>query len=484
MKNKFIISGLATAILCLLVGCNGGAVTSSEEAPSVEAPSEETPSEEAPVARDVIKTTLEGLRNGFAFDGDVNLKATYENTSLGETVSQRPVQYTYENAEKTAIQRKIYSIEEDGTKYLDDNEVLVEGEDGSAYYMELDYTNKVAEIQAVDSLDTPINYGLELGNPFAYIIESDFTKVNDTTYSLSKEKAAFFVSKLFGFLDDVFYTIPQEATFTFENETLKNIKIIPGTLDDQITIGYSTEPYTVSAVVDLDISDIGTARVDVPEVKEHKPEHDALGVALKKFGKNYTTKAKYTQVTTNLMNLQMSKFDYYYNMYFADDYLFYQAGYDKDATSYNKVNDVLLSYDDDGTFTAYGLNEVNNTWTQQAAASNGLSPYSNLYTYYLIPEIANVAPEIFEYNEKTGLYECCDELIGHIGAYCFIPPLENEEPYNGYGDKCTIKLEGDTITQIVISFYYNNSFNEMVGTFTFDYSDFGTTTLPSDIVVA
>ena len=99
------------------------------------------------------------------------------------------------------------------------------------------------------------------------------------------------------------------------------------------------------------------------------------------------------------------------------------------------------------------------------------------------PIIAGVAPEIFEYDAEEDAYHICKEIAPYIGYDCFVPAIAAPQELIGYGTVCTIKLSVGIIDVIIVEFYYNNSFVERIGTITLDFSNIGTTSLPSDIII-
>ena len=163
--------------------------------------------------------------------------------------------------------------------------------------------------------------------------------------------------------------------------------------------------------------------------------------------------------------------------------MLYRPAYWADDPSYYE-SDVILTYDKDGTFTTYGWQDDIQSFTRQGAASNGLMDYDNKELWELIPEIDDVAPEIFDYDSENDVYVCCDELVAFIGSECFIPLLDVDPEFNGYGTNCEIKLgEDGNIETITVVATVNNSFQVAQIEYVLEFTNIGTTTLPSDAIL-
>lgn len=432
----------------------------------------------------VITDMLDGLRNGFKVESNINLLGTPHDDVYDPVTQIYHANYIFQNTGMVATQATIIVEEEDGTSYVAMNDLLKEGEDGSGFFLDLTYENKVIETQAIDDTGAVANFGLYYGNPFAYINESDFTKIDDSTYSLSREKASFLSTRLFGILDDVFYALIEETTFHLENGKLNTIYLKPVAVDTTIQMGYENIEVIIDSSAELKISEIGTAKVNAPVVKEYKTEHDTLATALKAVGNNYTLIVKENVDETNLLNYAESNEYYESHYYFADDYLLWRPGYLEEYPEYDAASDVVIKLNENNSVTGYGLDSVTNTWTTAALFSNQLSGVNDNTVDVFRPIVSGVAPEVFEYDAEKDEYHICSELAPYIGYDCFVPAITAPQEVEGYGTDCTIKLENGMIDEIVVEFYFNNSFRERIGTITLDFLNIGTTTLPSDIVIA
>lgn len=457
-KKSFIALSSALFIIAGLSGCNGGSDS-------------------------VVTNMLSGLRNGFKLDSNVNLIGTPHDEIYEPITQVYHANYIFQNVDMVATQTTIVVEEEDGSSYVAMNDLIKEGEDGSGFFMELTYENEVVEIQAVDDTGAVANFGLYYGNPFAYITENDFSKVDDNTYLLNKEKSSFLASRLFGILDDVFYALIEKTTFHFENGTLKTINLEPIDVDTKLQMGYEIIDLIIDSNVEMTISDIGTAKVNAPVKKEHKAEHTALENALKAVGNNYTLIVKEEMHETNLLSYIESDNYYESHFYFADEYLFWRPGYLEEYPEYDPACDAVVKFNENGSVTGYGLDSATNTWTTGALFANGLSKVNGNTVDVFRPIVAGVAPEIFEYDAEEDAYHICKEIAPYIGYDCFVPAITAPQELSGYGTDCTIKLNDGIIDEIIVEFYYNNSFVERIGTITLDFSNIGTTSLPSDIII-
>lgn len=464
MKKGLILLSSALMTLGTLSGCGNSSTTDS-----------------------VVESMIDGLRNGFKLESDVSLTAVPYDEVYDNVYQTYHANYIFQNDdEMVATRQQIVVEEEDGTSYVAMNDLLKQGEDGSGYFLDLTYENEIIETQAIDDKGAVANFGLYYGNPFAYITEDDFTKIDDSKYSLSKEKASFISSRLFGALDDIFYALIEETTFHIENGKLTKINLKPFDVDTQIQMGYENVECIIDANVDMRISEIGTAKVDAPTKKVAKAEHAPLASALSAVNRNYTLIVKEEIESTSLLTGAYSSDSYESHFYFADDYLFWRPGYLADYPEYDPAVDAVVKFNSDNSVTGYGLDEATNTWTTAALFANGLSAVNSNKVTDFVPVVSEIAAEVFNYDAENDIYTIVPELVAYIGVDCFIPLITAAQTKElwGNGTDCSIKLENGAIKEIVINYYFNNQFNEISGTFTLEYSNIGTTTLPSDIVLA
>lgn len=462
-KKSLLIFSSVLMVATTLSGCNGSTTSADSEST-------------------IIDAMIETMRNGFKIESDVNLVGTPKNALYDNVYKNYEANYIFQNTDFVATQVTIISEEEDGTKYTVLNDLLKESEDGSGVFLDLSYKNELSEVPAVDDSGSIANFGLYYGNPFAYINASDFTKVDDKTYEISKEKASFILSRLYGLIDDSFYALVNKATFKFnDNGVLDTVELSPINVDTYVSMGYETVEVTIDAKVTMHISEIGTAKVSAPTVKEHKDEHDALGTALKAINNNYKLIVKEENTDVNLQTSTVTEEYFESHFYYADDYIFWKPGYLEDSPEYDVYSDVVMKVNSDNTLTGYGLDEATNTWTTKALIANQLSSINSLSVDYIRPIVSDVAPELFTYDAENDVYNLCSELVSYIGADCFIPLITVPEEFAGYGTGCSIKLENGAIKEIVLEYYFNNDFRERTGSVTLEFSEIGTSSIPSDI---
>ena len=424
-------------------------------------------------SNDRIETILNSLYKGVHLIGSINEEATfltgYNGTITDEKASTKyDIDYTYENREVTGLERKVYAYEADESRYEWANDLLVEGEDGYAYYNELSYDNTIVNVAASNGSGLDVNYGYFCDNPFRYLNSSDFEKIDDNTYELERKKASHFASKLFSPIDDVFDEVIKKATFTFDKDILTKIEIEPVQIEAYDTFGIDNRYYLLDTKVELNVSDIGTASIKRLETKPHKDEHNALNEAFDKIQDNYTLNIAYD---FKLDNVEQETI--YYQFYYTKDGLFWKCDNLSDPTE----ADLLIKYNEDGTTTPYAYDVASQSFTTSAAQSNYGSLFNAPKELY-IPLVKEVAAEVFNYNSENQEYHICDELKTFIGIECFIPSCVAIRELNGYGTDCVVKLDNNSLSEVAISYYRRDSFSDETGTFTLTYSNVGTTVLP------
>ncbi len=431
----------------------------------------------------IIDNMISSMRDGFRLDADISLVGTPKNELYDNVYQNYDAKYIFQNKDFVATQVIIDSEEEDGSKYNVMNDLLKESEDGSGVFLDLSYDNVLSEIPAVDDSGATANFGLYYGNPFSYINASDFTKVDANTYTLSKEKGSFISSRLFGLIDDCFYALIDETTFKFNNGVLDTIELKPIDVDTSVQMGYEVVSVVINSSVTMKVSEIGSAKVNAPSVKEHKSYHDVLQTALDNVNKNYTLIVKENNVDMNLQTSTVTEENFESRFYYADDYILWRPGYVEESPEYDSSSDVVLKVNEDDSLTGYGYDVASNTWTTDALIANQLTTVNSLGVEVIRPIVSGVAAEVFDYNETEDTYHICSELVSYIGANCFIPLITVPEEFAGYGTDCYIKLENGAIKSITLEYYFNNDFRERTGTVELVFSEIGTTSLPSDVQV-
>lgn len=433
-----------------------------------------------------VEIALEKIQKGFKTNGVINETARYLNGPNGAyTGDSTSVEYEYEfvfeNREKNGCQRAVARKQEDGSIWITEDDIYIEGEDGHVYFDELTYRNTIEMVEVVDSNENQVNYAYYFDNPFTHISVSDFTYVDDNKYTLDSHKASYIASSLFGQIDDIFYNVIKKADVIIENDEIKSITLVPNDLlaydnyDSNLSIYFLLEASTV-----MNFSEVGTASVKVHTPKVHDgTTHTKLDNALEATKNNYTLTVNWNQTNDGeVLDPVVSKY------YFADDVIFMK--FDNSTEDIVENSDLFVKVNADESLTAYGYDLVTNTWTTKAAIDNGLSAYNSMNVMEIQPIIHTVAAELFTYVTSDDTYYICDELVSFIGAECFIPPIELvSDPYfNGYGSECKIKLDSTgNIDTILIQYTVDNSFMSRSVDCELKFENIGTTTLPYGITL-
>lgn len=459
MKKKNLLIAVATLALAIptLASCNN---TSSETESST------------------IGSIIEKLRNGFSLDGTMDevahILTGINGTETGATENTSySVHYAFEKAEdRPSAERNIYN----STSTVA-NDVCIEGDDGYVYYADINYKNEIEYFQATSS-SQPINYGLLLDNPFNYILPSDFTLVSGNTYSLDAKKASFFTYRILGVADTIYDGVISSFELTIDGDNL-NVKIVPNTLKNQYYTdsSYTNVYYNLTSETNLVLSNLGSAKVNLPQIKEHKSEHDRLANALAKIDNNYTIDLTYTGISVGYSGSK-DEAELHHKFYYTNEGSFIKFG---EGSEIDEKSDVLIKYDTDGdSIIPYGYNAATDTWTQ----SKGMSYFYNMVgasKSLIKPLIKECAAELFTYDADLNAYVICDELKTVIGVDCFVPPIDAEADYlDGYGTSCIIYMDGDSdnIDRIVVTDYFDNTFNQREESYSMKISNVGSTTLP------
>ncbi len=426
---------------------------------------------------DMLTKMIDGLAKGVRIEGKIdetaNFLTGYHGQVTGEMATTRfDVDYVFENRDLNGFERKVYAYEADGTRYSLVNDVLIEGQDGLAYYNELGYENKIVDVPATNGNGLDVNFGYFCDNPFRYLSKNDFTKINKNTYQLERKKASFIASKLFSSVDSIFDEVIKVATFTFENETLTNIEFQPVQIETYDTFGIDNRYFLLDARVQLQVSKIGTASVYRQSVRPHYESHTPLNNAFKEIQDNYTLNIAYDFKLDNV-----SQETVYYQFNYTEDGLFWKC----DQGSQPTEADLLIRYDDNDLTTPYSYDAATEKFTTEAAVVNGYQALFNANKDLYVPIVSDVAAEVFDYSANQDAYHINVALQSFIGIECFIPACVAIDYLNGYGTDCVVTLDEEQhLDTIEISYYRRDSFSDESGTFTLSYSNVGTTTLPYD----
>lgn len=420
---------------------------------------------------DMLSKTVEDLASGVKISGRIDETAKFLNgrggSVTGETAQTRyDFEYVFENRDTNGFERKLYGFEGDGTRYNLVNEVLIEGQDGLAYYNELGYENKIVDVPAEASNGDDVNFGYFCDNPFRYLSRNDFTKIDNNTYNLERKKASFIASKLFSTVDVIFDEVIKTAKFYFEDSKLVSIVFEPKQIETYDTFGLDNRYFLLDAKATIQVSDIGTATITRQSVRPHYEEHDALNVAFDEIEDNYTLDVVYNFKIDNQPD------SVHYKFYYTKNGVFWDCGGDDVATT----ADLLIRYNNNGTIVPYGYDEANDKFT--TAAASDFSSLFNAPKEVFVPVVSDVAAEVFDFNKNTNEYHVNPALQSFIGIECFIPSCVAEQYLNGYGTDCVVTLNENHLNQITVSYYRRDSFSDRSGEYILTYSNVGTTTLP------
>lgn len=424
---------------------------------------------------------LDNLSKGFKLEGTITQTAHWLDGMNGNPTGENSsntynLTYYYQNNNDiTGVSQKVTyldTLNEVIVTELDDT--FIEGNDGFAYFYDLSYKNKLEAVAAIDSRGMNVNYAYYFDNPFTHIKSSDFTKLEGNRYELERSKAFYLSYILFNQIDTVFFEVIKSAQFTIDNGTLKNAKIEPISIYDYATIGQQNRYYRLDTIVDVNFSEIGTAKIQTPELRETQSYHAPLQSAFDAITNNYTLKVSHL---SNFNNPSKIKNIFYF--YFTESDIYWQAG---EHTSPDPLNDVILRINPETkTCTPWGYDDINNKWSANAASS--FSQLRNAPVEAFLPVISDVAAEVFDFDTHSRIYSANEFILPHIAAECFVPNIITTQELNGYTSKCDIILDNGALKTINIEYYYNNGWDVYSGEYVLEFSNIGSTVLPFGITL-
>ena len=138
-----------------------------------------------------LEQMITELRKGVKFVGTLDQKSFYLDGDHGKLTGDSAtnvynIELTYQSNGENAYSSYVTSTYSDGsTRVFFDNNVF-QGEDGYAYYYDLNYDNQIKKFPFMDNKGDKVNFGYYCANPFSYLKAEDFIKVNnkENTYSL------------------------------------------------------------------------------------------------------------------------------------------------------------------------------------------------------------------------------------------------------------------------------------------------------------
>lgn len=488
--KKVINKGLIVLMsLVTFVGCNNDSSSSSNTSSLITSTGELSEYEK-------IEVMLMNLRKGVKFDGTIHQKSTIltgdHGTPTGEVRNNDLISsFTFQSGEENAFARYVTYTLEDGTQRVMYDDQLFQGEDGQAYYYELNYDNKVTAFPVYNSKHENVNFGYYCLNPFSFLEAEDFYKVEgkENTYTLYNDKASVFVSNIFGDLDPAFYGIVTSLEFVIEGTSLKSFKVVPESIYDYtLDLTNLSELYFfLEQEANFIVSEVGTAKVNKPEARKEKnsAELDALQSAFSKYsGNNYTMNLRITYGGDKSGQVD------YATYYYTGEHLYYSKQEKQVAPD---VKTDILFYNEGGKYLVpYGYSDEDSetqvVFTKRAAkAYQGYSVYFTKYTYDDVnPRIDEVSSQIFDYNTTFKNYSVCDELLSDFASKAIVPQLNNVSSFlNSFGKSFKIKLNSDGfIDYVTFSYDYSDEYAVNNAQIRLTITDVGTTTLPYDLVIA
>lgn len=444
-----------------------------------------------------IEKMLNDLRKGVKFVGSVNQTSTMldgdHGSPTGEVVENSyKTELTFQSGKENAYASYVSTTLEDGSEQVYFNNKVFQGEDGYAYYYDLNYDNKVTKFPFLSSSGEKVNFGYYCLNPFSYLKVEDFIKVDgkENTYTLSNDKASVFSANVFGDIDAAFYDVLESIEFVVDGTTLKSFTIVPSSVYD-MAIDYETWTevyYYLEQIATFEVKDIATATVSKPssrQVTSNREELDKLQAAFDKYSAN--------NYTIN-MKIQYSG-DYegvvsYATYYYTGEHLYYSR--QENQTTPNAETDILL-YDNGGEFLVpYGYSDEDSenevVFTERAASSfKGYSTKYKQYTYEDVnPKISDVSADLFDYDKTFKNYNVCDEIVADFATKAIVPQINEMSSYlDGYGETFKVRLtDSGDIDYITFNFNYNDGFFARSASVRLTFSNVGTTVLPYNLVIA
>lgn len=472
-KHLLLTSLLALTSLSLVTGCENN---NSEDVKSD------------------FQVMLENLRKGVKFKGELYQKSTFLNGPNGEKTDDfventYNIEFTYQSQDENGYSAYVTVDNPVGDDIVWINTNAFEGEDGFAYYYDLNYDNTVKSFPYYETNGKDkLNFAYYYINPFHYLLEEDFTKLDDTTYLLSNEKANFFASNVLGDIDLAFFEVNKSCKFTVENGELKSIEVIPMDVNSETTDyeTWETVYYHLEQRAVLSIDKVGDVKIEKPTPNvvpaDQKDAISKLQNALKKFeGNNYTMKLEGKFLDENGTQFK-ENCTYYFdgnNMYFtmSEDpttpiegasVLFY-----KDGKEY-----ITLGYSEEDSNSIYAFTED--------AVPTFLALEKSYTKEEIYPLISEVNADIFAYNSKYNNYTVNEAMIPYIGSMALIPPINT---FSYYTEDCGTKLlvrltsTGD-IDYISYDYKYDDGFFFEDGEIKITFENIGSTKIPFEFIAA
>ena len=406
MKNKKILFSSLVALLSFstLIGCgenNNKSTSSSQITSSV--------NQELITQRAELQKLLNNLKKGLKLVGSVeqqlNLLDGYHGNKTGTKINiTYNAEYIYEMGNEMGYSAYVTYEEEGYPEEEFINLQAFQGEDGYTYYDSYNYDNTVERLPYYMGDDQKVNFGYYCLNPFDYLLPEDFTKISDDTYSLNKGKSSFLASNIFGDISAAFEQAIVKCEFKVENGQFKSFLLEPVQYHDSMTdtSTHSAVYYYADFVANMEFKEIGSAQVKDLLPREDVPETKALQDALNKFtNKNYSVRLHGHDTYKDYNNVVTKEDDLY-------EYFYYDG------------KDVFMNFLDESVGDDPSVYEENNTQYSEQNEHGIMSFFGCSYDN-LVPKMSEVDAAIFDYNQETGLYSICNEMLSYIATIAIVP---------------------------------------------------------------
>lgn len=316
------------------------------------------------------------------------------------------------------------------------------------------------------------SFDIDMGNPFVYVLESDFRYSEaEQGYVLDEAKAYGFCYRLLA-LD---YRI-EAVVFHFEDGAFKDIEIrspaMETVLQDAYTYDYIKADVTYETTVRL--SNLGQATPEKvqPAQSRDKEHEDALEKAFKGLGDNFTI------VISEHYRDEEPDPEFATYMYYDGEHIYHQLT-QGDVTSglfYTQEKDRP-----DGNLYVQGYEDDVGKWVHFTAVStNSYNAKADTYEN-LLPKYPETSPYLFAYDAERDVYYC-----DIPEALCFLgnPLSPGVRPITdfttGNCDKAEVTLKSDgSLESVTVGYTYEDSQGyELQRDITMRFVNVGTTTLP------
>lgn len=487
MEKKYILLTLIGSLL--ISGCQSSNNSDSTSSSSISL----TP----------FALMLNKYKKGVQLEGEVNQKVyfldeTGEKTGK-ESSNAYNVSFTYQSIDENAYAGYIAQRLPNNEEYIYVNNRAFEGKDGFSYYYDLNYDNTLRAVPHYDKTGKEhLNFAHYYINPFHYLFEEDFIKVNDNTYRLVKDKANYFASSVLSEVDVAFQDINKACDFIIENNEIKSINIVPADAYGSNTDYETWEEiyYVLEQNATLTIGKVGSdVKLEKPTPNvvpnEHKEPIAKLQSAFDKFeSNNYTMK-----VDAEFMDQQGNKTYEKSTYYFTGDqvYLTYnvidEENVEENVLTPNAEKDVFF-YNNGEELIPLGYSAEDNEEDKYGFSKDVKPKFLQLKESYkyddIAPVISKVNADIFNYNSRYNYYSINEEMVSYISSLAFIPKVNTYSTMsNGSGTKLNIRINSENdIDYIDFNYNYDDGmFFYEDGRIRITFENVGTTTIPFDIKV-